>query len=336
MTGQPQRYSDKRLSDDFTIYILLSESLQANVAEIFEAVAEDYPGIDWASDQIGGVIDTRGVTLSTDLGMANDCEREASRGRTTFLGAPGRCELDWAPIYEMSRIVNPEASEAVARHTNHLSISVGSPQGNTSIAARFDAARRLTCLGAIFAKLPITLGIYFPSADLLIKPEDWVSAAETAMKGEIPVMQWMALYVNQFQWDGPEPSPVTVGTIGLAAFNGHELVMPQVRLPAGDAAHWIYMTVRMLLEAGHEFADGNTLGVEGEGKPIRIRHLTEGSEHGGQTDQWFLFHEASLLDDEKILGPRGGRPPPAGMDNSIMGDWDDLKNKLYSFVAGGR
>ncbi|MEM9343440.1 MAG: hypothetical protein AAGA87_10385 [Pseudomonadota bacterium] len=332
MTQDSQRYSDKRLADDFTIYVLFSEPLKGTVAEILEAVAEDYPGIDWSSSQIGGEIDTQGVTLSTDLGISKD----EARGRTTFMGMPGRCELDWTPIFEMSRIVNPEAEQAVLRHTDHLSISVGSPQGNTSVAARFDAARRLTCLGAVFAKLPITLGVYFPSADLLVKPEDWVSAAETAMKGEVPVMQWMALYVNQFQWDGPAPEPVTVGTIGLAAFNGHELVMPQVQLPAGDAAHWIYMTVRMLLEAGHEFADGNTLGVEGQGKPIRIRLVAEGAETGGQTDQWFLFHEASLLDDEKVLGPRGGRPPPPGVDNSIMGDWDDLKNKLYSFVAGGR
>lgn len=329
------RYSEKRLQDDFTAYVLFSEPLQGRVEEIFAAAAEDYPGVDWSTFQMGGdMIDTRSVTLSTDLGMVGTGETSGNRGRTTFMGHPGRCDVDWPDIIGKSRIIFPEGGDAVARHTDYLSVSVGCPKGETSVAARFDAARRLTCLAAIFAKLPICLGVYFPNGDTLVTPENSVQAAATAMRGEIPVTEWMTIFVNFFE-DAETPLPVTVSTIGLAAFNGHELVLPQARLAGPEAVKWIWCTVKMLLEAGHEFVDSNTLGVEGEGKPIRIRHLAEG-DHGAQTDQWILIHETSLVDEMKLFGPRTGTPPPPGYDNSIMRSYDDLKNKLYSYVAGGR
>ncbi len=332
------RYSDKRLSEDFSIYVLFSERLEARVGEILDAVAEDYEGVDWSSHQLGpDLVDTRGVTLSTDLGRSGDLQKDKARGKTTFMGMPGRCDINWDAVLQASRVINPNGRAAVERHTDHLHISVGSPEGDTSLAARFDAARRVTCIGAVLAKLPIALGVYFPNGDLLVPPDLWVEAAETAMKGEVPVLQWMSIYTNFFEWDGPEPRPVTAGTIGLAAFNGHELVMPQACIPGPEAAQWIYGAVRMMLEAGHEFGDGNTMGVEGEGKPIRIRHVKEGALNGeAQTDQWVFFHESSLLDDEKLLGPRALQPPPPGYDNEVRGNWDSLKNQLYSFVAGGK
>ncbi len=332
------RYSDKRLSEDFSIYVLFSDHLQGGIKEVLDAVAEDYKGVDWSSHQMGpDQIDTRGVTLSTDFGLLEDFGADAARGKTSFIGMPGRCQIDWDPVLQASRLINPDGRLAVERHTDHLQISVGSPKGDTSLAARFDAARRVTCIGAVLAKLPITLGVYFPNADLLVPPDQWVKAADTAMKGEIPVLQWMSIYTNFFEWDGPEPKPVTAGTIGLAAFNGHELLMPQARVTGPEAGKWMYGAVRMMLEAGHEFGDGNTMGVEGEGKPIRIRHVKEGGLDGqAQTDTWVFFHETSLLDDEKLLGERELAPPPPGFNNEVRGNWDTLKNQLYSFVAGGK
>jgi hypothetical protein len=44
----PERYSDKRLKDNFTAYVLLSERIQFRFPEIWEAVREDYPDLAWA------------------------------------------------------------------------------------------------------------------------------------------------------------------------------------------------------------------------------------------------------------------------------------------------
>ena len=325
-----ERYSDRRLREDFTIYVLFSEPLEGTASELFEAAAEDYPGLDWSFDNLGpNAINTRDVTLAVAFEKEGD-----PHGMTRINGMPGRCELDWEPVINVSqRSVNPEARAVIERHTDHLSLAVSAPKGDTSLAARFMAARRVTCLGAVLAKLPTALGVYLPSADLLVPPKPWIEAADTAMKGEVPVFQWIALYALPVEGHRDNRTCATVGTIGLAAFNGRELVMPQVCIPPSDSAQWIYGVTRMLLEADHVFRDGDTLGSERDHKPIRIRDVREG-EQGCQTDTWMLFHESSLLDDETLLGKRGGTPPTPDMDTSIEGNWDTLKNKLYGFVAG--
>ena len=329
-----QRYSEKRVSEDFSIYVLFSEPLVGRVAEVMAAVAEDYPGIDWSAEQVGGeMIDTRSVTLSTDMGGAFGGDADIPRGLTTFMSAPGRCEIDWRPVIGKSRFIFPEAGQAVDRHTDHLHVRVGSPKGDTSLAARFDAARRVTCIGAVLANLPTALAVYFPNGDTIVKPEKWVRAAETAMKGEVPVLEWMTIFLSYFDEPG-EPKPVTVSTIGMAAFNGHEVVMPRARLEGAEAAQWAVSTARMLIEADNEFVDGDTLGVEGDGRPVRIRHMAEGDQ-GLQTDCWMLIHDSSGIDDEDMFGPRSRRPAPAGVPDEIMGDWGSLKKKLYSYLASG-
>jgi hypothetical protein len=325
------RYSDKRLNADFTIHVLLSDRLETTVAELVREAEDTYPGLDWSFESQGqGKIDTRDVTVAVDLARPGE-----ARGLTRISGYPGRCELNWDHVFDMSRVIYPNARDAVGYHTDFLSITVSPPKGDTTLAARFDAARRMTCLGALLARLPMALGVYFSSADLLVPPRLWVEAAETALKGEVPVLQWIAIYANQSDCTIEENPPVTTGTVGMAAFNGHEIVMPQARIPAQASAEWIFMTVRMLLESDHQFRDSDTLGVEGEGCLIRIRHLKEG-QHEMQTDAWLLFHPSTVMDEESLCGPRSRINPPPGMDTRYSGDWESLKNKLYSFVASGR
>ncbi len=322
-----QRYSEKRVSESFTIYVLFSEPLEATFSELIEAAAEDYPGLDWTHENVGTEkINTRDVTMAVDFSIT-----DPKKGGLRIVGMPGRCEFDWQPVIGNSCLIFPNGNIAVDRHTDHMSITVNSPKDDTSVAARFDAARRMTCLGAVLAKLPIALGVYFPNGDTLVQPHKWVEAADTAMKGEIPVLEWMTLFVSRFD-EPPMPLPVTVSTIGLAAFNGHEIVMPRARMDPGEAAHWVYCTVRMLLEADNVFVDGDTLGVEAGKKPIRIRHVKEGT-HDAQTDQWCLLHASSDIDEAKLFGPRPRPPAPEGYDNSQMANFDTLKNKLYAFHA---
>lgn len=325
------RYSEKRLQDEFTVYVLFSEPLQATVSEIIAATAEDYPGLDWSFENFGpDAVDTRSVTLAVDF-RANS----TSRGLSRITGFPGRCQLEWAPILEKSRAAWPNeagANAVMTRHTDHLSVSVASPKGDTSIAARFDAARRATCISAVLAKLPTALGVYFPSADLLLPPDSWAQAADTAMRGKVPVFQWVNLVPVQFDRDESGRHPVTISTIGMAAFNGHEIVVPHARIPAKEAAVLASCAVSMLLDANHEFGDGNTMGFDEDDKSVRIRHVEEGH-LGLQTDTWMLFHSSSKLDDEDLLGERKLRPPPPGYDNTFEGDFETLKNRLYAFVS---
>lgn len=334
-----QRYSDKRMADDFVCYVLFSEPLQATFSELLEAAREDFPGLDWSHDNLGpDRIDTRDVTMCVDFGHSDD-----KKGRLKVLGHPGRCTLDWEDAIYKNRITFPEAGKAVARHTDYLSISVSHPKGDGSvkslIARRFDAARRMTCLAAVLAKLPIATAVYFPNGDTLLPPSAWIAAADDAMKGQIPVIAWMCMALHAFD-EPPEPLPITLSTIGMAAFNGHEIVMPRMRMLWPEAMQFAYGAIRMLLEADHVFQDSNTLGMEAGDKAFRIRLAREGKKYlakgetiSPQTDQWWLFHQSCDLDDIAIFGDRMGMPPPPGYDNTFTGDLDTLKNALYSFHA---
>ncbi|MEL6169878.1 MAG: hypothetical protein AAFR35_14410 [Pseudomonadota bacterium] len=334
MTETAERYSETRIKDSFTAYVLFSEPLRGTISEVMAAVSDDYPGLDWSSEQLGqDVFDTRGVTLSTDLSGMSRSDL-TPRGRTSFIGSPGRCEIDWAPIIGKARFIFPDAQAAVDRHTDYLSVSVDSPSGDTSIAARFDAARRVTCIAAVLAKLPTALGVYFPNGDTLVTPENWVKAAETAMKGEVPLEAWVTFFLAFFDAP-PEPLPVTVSTVGVAAFTGHEIVLPKARLEPVEAVKYVYGAGYLLLQAGHEFVDSDTLGVEGGAEKLRIRHVQEGR-FEAQTDQWVLIHPSSGIDDVEMFGERSRKPPPPGTANEIMNSPDTLKNRLYSFVSGAR
>lgn len=325
----PQRYSEKRLADSFTVYVLFSDELEFLPSEILEAVREDYPGLSW-TDELGFNMPIKTGTVGLGAFFSDDSEE--SEPRIVHMNSmPGRCDVDWEPLFYKSRAIFPEAEDAVARHKTYLSITVGSV--DSSLAARFDAARRATCLSSVFAKLPICTAVYFPSGDTVVKPENWVKAAETAMEAEVPIAEWITFGIEPVP-DGKEPVPISVQTIGMAAFNGHEVLMPLVRAEPPEVVKWVFGATILLLEYGHEFKDSNTLGLEGETDPkIRIRHMSEGM-MDVQTDVWALIHPNSTVDEIAVFGERTGTPPPPGYDNSVRGDPNSLKNKLYSFVAG--
>jgi hypothetical protein len=333
--AKPERYSDKRLKDSFHADILFSEPLQFRTGEILAAVREDYPSLIW-TDSLNAdmAIDTQRFGLGVFFSGRSDVP-EPGVTRMTTMG--GRLNANWEDVLWKSRFTNPQGKAAVDAHVNHLSIGLESV--DSSIAARFDAARRLTCLAAVFAKLPTCTGVFFPSADSLVIPQEWVKAADTAIKVAFPSLQWLTLAVNAFR-DGPNTGLVTVNTIGLAAFTGTEIVMPKVRMPPADAAKWVHAAAVMLAEHGHKFTDGDTLGPETlgpEGQPdrVRLRFAVEG-QHGCQTDMWFLFHPKSELDEMSLFGARSRPPAPAGVKNEVRGESGWLGKKLYAFVAGAR
>lgn len=327
-TKQPERYSDKRLKDHFTAYVLLSEPLQFHTSEILAAVREDYPGLNWTDDLgVDLSFDTSKVSIGTFWSRA-----EAEPRMMNLLSAPGPCDVDWGDLFHKARFLFPEAEQVVKRHRSWLSISVDSV--DQSLAARFDAARRMTCMAAVFAKLPVCEAVYFPNGDTIVKPHKWVEAADSAMKASVPIEQWVTICVNPMP-DGKDPMPVSVQTVGVAAFTGYEIFMPLARTHPGEAAKWVVGMAILALERGHVYRDSDTIGIEGESRKIRIRHMPEGME-GAQTDMFVLLHPDSKIDEMKAFGPRSREPAPPGFDNSIRGDENALKNKLYSFFAGGR
>ncbi len=311
-----ERYTEKRLNEDFTVYILFEDQLEASFAEVLDAAAEDYPALDWTFSPLGPFpINTRQPTIAVD-----------TTGQVKIIGMPGRCDVDWTHAVHHARLTFPQAEEVIARHTDYIGITFTGPEGDTSTPARFRAAQYMTCLSAVLAKLPIASAVYFPSATAIMPPERWVRAADQAVEGKVPVLEWITFAIHAFD-EPPEPLPITVSTIGLAAFLGRELVMPRVRLPFPEAVTFMCGASSMVLDADHTFRDGDTMGLSSDDKAFRIRECAEG-QHGAQTDQWWFFHTSTDLDHIELFGESKRPAPPPDMDNSFEGDFETLRQRL--------
>lgn len=319
----PPRYSDKRLADSFTAYILFSEPLQGSGAEVLEAAREDYPEIAWPETLLADCkIDTQGVSMVVDF------DGGADTGAIYLLGSPGPLDVDLSEMIEKSAHVTGRdaARRIVTTHTDHLSIVVHGLPGDSSVAARFAAARKMACLTGVLAKLPTALGVYFPSADLILTPERWLRGVDLARKGELPLSEWLATVWSMGEdTDGGELW--SASTIGLAAFTGHEINVPRAPVEPAVIGDITGAVARMLVEADHMFRDSDTVGGEDDPLKWRIRHLPEASD-GPQTDTWVLLHPEADVDEEGVFGPRSLPPAPEGFDNSVMGDWDNLRTGL--------
>lgn len=321
MIETSKSYSRKRLEDAFNIYVMLSDSLEFTVAEVMQAVAEDYPTLPrHAGAFVGdGTINTAGAGLAFLSWTETD-------PLVMFMTPPqgGEGGIDWPTVVQKSRFQFPDAAQMVERHQTLLCISVHSR--GTSYAERFEAARLMTCIGAVFARLQDCLGVYFPSADMIIPPATWVDAADEAVAGRLPVMQWINLQANLVP-DGKTPVPVTASTIGLAAFLGCEVAVILARIPPGEAVKIVYAACKLLGEYGHRFRDSDTFGPEDDEVRYRIRFQSEGL-HGAQTDVWVLLHPTFPHDDVALFGPRLLPPPPPGVLNRFKGDAGWLRRLL--------
>jgi hypothetical protein len=326
----PQRHSEKRLQDAFTAYVPFTEPLRFRPSEILAAVREDYPGLFWTDTLQFDLPITVG---QVGLGVLHPGTSEGNEPLfASFSSFPGPIALDLAHQFHASRLTFPDAPAAVARHRCYLSITV--PSVDSSLAARFDAARRVTCLAAVFARLSICVAVYFPSSDQIVRPTDWVGAAARGMRAELPIPAWVSIYVNPMP-DGQTPVPVSAGSIGLAAFTGHEVIVPLARVEPKDAAMWVFALAKMLVEHAHVYRDSDTVGVEGDDLKLRIRHCPEGRQ-GMQTDTWVLLHPTSTVDEITMFGARSNQPAPPGVDNTRRSDADGLRKRLYALVTGGR
>lgn len=313
MAQADKTYSQKRLEDAFSIYLLLSEPMEFAIAEVMEAVATDYPTVPLPT---GAVIGSR---ILNSVGMEFAFLQPDRQDMSLVFRACARPypnDLDWETMVSKSRHIFPDAALAVERRESMLCISVYSV--GTALAERFEAARLMTCIGAVFAKLPNCLGVYFPSADMILPPKAWVAAADEAVAGKFPVIQWINLQATPVP-DEKRPVPVTASSIGLAAFLGCEVVVYLARIPPHEALTMAFAACLMLAQMGHRFRDSDTFGMEDSDEKYRIRFQGEGV-HGVQTDVWALLHPSFPIDEVEMFGPRLLRPPPPGIQNTQRGD----------------
>lgn len=293
--SEPPRVTAGRLEEPLTLHVLVSRPVTLALADLLAGLQALYPSAGMGACRIvGDRIDTAlgGVSVlwSRDPQDRRPCA-------TTLTATADGPDPGWSQIIHRSRFVfaHEAARAAIDAHQGRLTITLGAI-GDTP-AARIDAARRLTCIGAVLARDPACLALHYPAADLILPPDMWIRAAEVAVAGGFPVVQWVNI-LHETLPDGRDPAPVTASSLGLAPFFGCELAVVMARL-APEAA------VRLAYDACLSLAEDGVLPKEGasmESVKLRLRLLRAG-QHGVQTDVWALLHPTCALDEAEVFGP---------------------------------
>ena len=300
-----RRYSEQRREASFAAVLLFAEPVDCLKREIVCEVAAEYPmlGVEEQAE-LNSELRT-GRHFETGLRSNAAGHRHLSR----LSSEPGRYDADFAYALRHSYAYEG-ARDAVGSHTSWVRVSTDSE--SAAAPDRFRAATATTCIAAAFAKIPGCLGVYLPGANLIVSPQRWCRAADEAVMGEFPVDAWIAIAVNRTEGGGARNALVSCSSIGLAAFDGHEIHLPWSDMPPGDAARLVFSALWMLLIGGARFNDGDTMGETGNTDRIRIRHAVEGK-HGMQTDAWVLFDPSTVVQEEKLFAtekePEQDMPP---------------------------
>jgi len=312
-----ERLGDKRLEEAFAAVVLFSEPLQFRMSDVMEAAQEDYP--DLIRPETGGM----GKVINDALGdpLHDTAEKvplalmslEGSDGEAVrvhiFSMTGGRYPEDHTGAIRRA-IAFPEAQKAWDQHQAYLYISVHSK--GTSLVDRFRAAQLTSAVASLFAGDPTALAVIFVTGDVFCEPGAFCKGARQAADGSWPLEQWISFQLTR-DMIGDVPY-IGCRSWGMAAFNGHELHFAPAPVDLSTAHSLCRAPAFMLLEAGSQFHDSDTMGLEGTDQKIRIRLQPEGPEV--RTDTWVLIHPQSSMDERAVFGERTREPAPPGVDNT--------------------
>ncbi|MEL6766787.1 MAG: hypothetical protein AAFP17_06375 [Pseudomonadota bacterium] len=277
-------------------------------------MAEDFPSMHGWRPSLAGMppIQAGGMTMG---GLLNDHPEEG--GHALFTSYP---HLANSPIASFRSILQHAAqqslsfkgaSEAVAAMRGHLTISMEGK--STDVVDRFRAARVLSSIAAVFAKLPVCLGVHVAWAHMIVSPKTIVDAAEQAAKDEWPISAWINILMAR---DASADPPLwAAATIGLASFKGVEIHFAKAPVDAGTAGAHSFSACWLLLQSGNHFSDGNTIGVERSDVPYRLRFFEEGRE-GVATDSWVVIHPEAPM--AKTPAEQAAPPPAPIVKPSVV------------------
>ncbi len=312
----------------FSAYILLSEAIQFNSTEIEQALLEDYPALDLQTD--------------TAVSLAQDCDTDQFITTPILFGAKGRDSAiaslirlpgygRWNPdeLTPSQQLQFPEIKQALARNASYICVTAG--KNNEDETGAFRAARLCSCLAAVFAKLPVALGVYWETADHFLSPSDVVEMADKAMSDEFPIDKWVGLNLNRLK-DGAKEYSSGI-TRGLKQLKGYEVSVAAAPLDLATTASTLSTAAVMLTSYGHKFRDGDTVGHEGQSpeRSMRIRFAPVGT-NGSTCDAWVLIHPDSPFDHEEALGETRSVPPPPGQGVQVRSKMGFFKR----LIRGGR
>lgn len=318
--GPAGRYSEHRRSADFSAVLLFDAPFECIKREMVAEVSAEYPmlGVEEQSELNRQLMVGSGWSTMVRTNTAG--HRHISR----VASEAGPYEADFAYAMRHSYAFE-DARKAVTTHASWVRVSTASEAFDSP--ARFRAATATTCISSVLARYPGCVGVYVPSANLLVSPQRWCRAADEAALGEFPIDAWIALAINRTEREGPAKSLASCSSIGLASFDGHEVHLPWSDMPPGDSARLVYSALWMLLVGGNRFSDGDMISDRQGTAQIRVRHAVEGK-HGMQTDAWVLFDPSTVVSEEKLFETAQAYADPGSEPARPSG-----LTRLFSFIG---
>ena len=305
----PSGEGARRLAAPFRVLVLLNDRLTLRLGALYEALREDFPGMDWPGS---GPMDASTFDTAVASSITIDCGAGAATGALRAMRPP---MLDWADLMRRNRIPEGSAEATLlARATTCIEVSV--PSRGPALADRLEAARRATAVAAVFADLPIGVGAIELWSDRVLSPAQARDVSESAAEDDVPLLDWTLPLL--FHHGDAEDGLVSGTTVGLSAFFGYELETRRNPEPAGLAIASLLTVAQDLVAGGTAVADGTEVRpFDAKGPAHLLRHVPQGR-LGNDTDRWCLVHPDSPLDHAALLGrPQSAAPRGHGAARAL-------------------
>lgn len=290
----------------FSIDILFKEALDFDLEEIAEAVSEDYPvtAVDVHPVNIGKSISTDQIVF----GMLKP--RDDHNGHVIVMNGTGSPDeefraADHSEIAWRSGDYAHCALDAIKSHQSYITLSIQT--FDQSLEGKFRAVRQLMAVSAVFAQLPIAIGILVHWSSHMIAASTWVTGAQKSMRGEWPMSEWFSF------WCGLEATTSTssrcaVGyTKGLRNFLGFELHVAAAPINPSDAKSLLRKACLSALKNYRELHDDQVVTLEND--PLRYKVRRPRNANGSPGAVMVILHP-SILELSKqgthLTVPRSG------------------------------
>ncbi len=314
------RYSEQRLQDDFVVHLLMKGPFRITSEALVSSIKQEFPSLNEWTD----VMPLVGIQSDCVVGIGAIVPKNSDGHSVTVIYHQG----NRAPSEHYQTAVGraadfPQAQQVLQVHDTYVSFSVKSK--STNLADRYKAARALTCLTAVAARHSNCIGVLFPSGDIIASPEQWYQAAQQTQTNNWPIFRWISFQPARVINNAGQPE-WSCGSVGLAAFLGHEMAFPAAPVAPDIPARYVYGAIYLQLERGNRFKDSDTLSVEEGAETLRVRFMAEGSM--AQTDTYVLLHPTCSVNELEVFGERTVPPPPPGVDNKVRGYKDFMDDIL--------
>ncbi|MGA9436390.1 MAG: hypothetical protein WBV62_19340 [Roseobacter sp.] len=290
----------------FSIDILFEEALDFDLSEIAEAVSEDYPltPVEVHPVDIGKNIKTDQVIF----GMLKP--QDARNGHVVLMNGTGSPDeefraADHSEIAWRSGGYAHCALDAIKSHKSYMTLSIQT--FDQSLEGKFRAVRQLMAVSAVFAQLPIAIGILVHWSSHMIAASTWVKGVQKTMRGEWPLSEWFSFRCG---WEATKHASNrnAVGyTKGLRNFLGFELHVAAAPISPSDAKSLLRKACLATLQDTRNLRDRHTFTIEND----QLRYKAHRSQNANGTPGavMVLLHPAISDHDTADLDlwlPRSG------------------------------